>query len=138
MAEEVLSKYSENRINLLPMLSETQASEGQISLKAVKQISHHMHISTNDVYSVASFYNDFTFNKSEVKLIEICNCMVCRLQSADQIMEIVQQEMNSKGDVRVRAVYFTSSSICAPVVRINGVFHYKVNILNLKKLLQNL
>ena len=138
MTEEILKKYSQDRTNLLPLLYEMQAKEKYVSAQAIKEISHYLCISENDVYSVASFFADFTFNRSVVKLIEICNCITCRLQGANQIMEIARHELASKAAVMVKATYFTSSSTCAPVVRIDGVFHYNVTISNLRKLLQSI
>jgi NADH-quinone oxidoreductase subunit F len=62
---EIIVEYGPQRKNLLPMLKIVQRSEGYLSQAAVKEISKYLDLSENEIYSVASFYNSFSFAPTE-------------------------------------------------------------------------
>ena len=62
---EIIEEYGPHRKNLLPMLNRVQRSEGYLSQATIKEISKYLDLSENEVYSVASFYNSFSFAPTE-------------------------------------------------------------------------
>jgi len=63
-AREVMMQFARDRSNLVPMLLKVQELERYLSPEAIREISHFLDISENDVYSVASFYSQFRFSRT--------------------------------------------------------------------------
>ena len=59
--EAVITQFSRERDNLMPILNRVQEMAGYLSPAAVAAICRFLDISPNEVYSVASFYPRFRF-----------------------------------------------------------------------------
>jgi NADH-quinone oxidoreductase subunit E len=64
-AREVMTQFTKDRSNLIPILLKVQAVEKYLSPEAIAEISRFLDISENDVYSVASFYTQFRFTSPQ-------------------------------------------------------------------------
>lgn len=64
-AREVMMQFTRDRSNLVPILLKVQELGEYLSPEAIAEISRFLDISENDVYSVASFYSQFRFSRSQ-------------------------------------------------------------------------
>ena len=92
----VISQFTRERSNLIPILQKVQAAERYISEEAITEISRFLGISENDVYSVASFYAQFRFHQPGEHTIKVCLGTACHVRGGERIAESVERELGIK------------------------------------------
>ena len=90
---DIITRFGRERANLIPMLQKVQEAEGFISADSIKEISCHLGITENDVYSVASFYAQFRFNRPGDHIIKVCLGTACHVRGGDRIGDSVEREL---------------------------------------------
>jgi NADH:ubiquinone oxidoreductase subunit E len=81
---------------LISILQKVQEAERFISEEAVAEISRHLGISENDIYSVASFYSQFRFHRPGDHIIKVCLGTACHVKGGERIAESVERELGIK------------------------------------------
>ena len=92
----VITQFASDRSNLIPILQKVQEAERFISEEAVAEISRHLSISENDIYSVASFYSQFRFHRPGDHIIKVCLGTACHVKGGERIAESVERELGIK------------------------------------------
>ena len=92
----VITQFARDRGNLIPILQKVQETERFISEEAVAEISCHLGISENDIYSVASFYSQFRFHRPGDHIIKVCLGTACHVKGGERIAESVERELGIK------------------------------------------
>ena len=144
--ERVMQRYSEpKRENLIPMLQDVQEIQGYISREAVMLIGQHLKLPASKIYGVATFYNQFRFNKPGRYHIQLCRGTACHVKGSINLLDALQRELKVKAGQTTRDGLFSIEivsclGVCglAPVICINGEFHANVSSDDIKKLLKNL
>jgi len=95
-AQGVITRFSRDRSNLIPVLQRVQGADRYISEDAVAEISRHLGISENDIYSVASFYAQFRFQRPGDHTIKVCLGTACHVRGGERIAESVERELGIK------------------------------------------
>ena len=95
-AQGVITQFASDRSNLIPILQKVQETEGFISEEALAEISRHLGISDNDIYSVASFYAQFRFRRPGDNTIKVCLGTACHVGGGKRIAESVERELGIK------------------------------------------
>ena len=95
-AQGVITQFASDRSNLIPILQKVQEAERFISEEAVAEISRHLSISENDIYSVASFYSQFRFHLPGDHTIKVCLGTACHVIGGERIAESVERELGIK------------------------------------------
>lgn len=126
---EILVFYEGKRSELIPLLQETQGIYGWLSEGAIRVIASFLHITEGQVYSVASFYNQFRLMPLGRKVVTVCRGTACHIRGAPQILDEIGKVLNLKeGETSPDLEYTLESVACvgccalAPVVKVN----YKV------------
>lgn len=105
--------------------------DGYISKAAVDDIAVEFGVSPSEVYSVASFYQQFTFTKKGKNVIAICEGTACFVCGSEHIKKAIEKELNIKmGEVTADGMFsLEKNTRCvgrcagAPVVCINETFY---------------
>ena len=92
----LLNKYTGDRKNLIPILQEVQEKEKFLSAESISEISRHLGISQNDIYSVASFYSQFRFIKPGQHTIKVCQGTACHVRGGARVLDTVERELKIK------------------------------------------
>lgn len=84
--KNVLKQYPEGkREDLIACMQSAQDQIGCINEAAIKEISEHFKIAGSKVYSLASFYDYFSFEPKGKIHVKICNGTACHLQGANHL-----------------------------------------------------
>lgn len=94
--QDIISQFASDRSNLIPILQKVQEAEGYVSEEAVGKISSHLCISENDIYSVASFYAQFRFQRPGEHTVKVCLGTACHVRGGERISESVERELGIK------------------------------------------
>jgi len=76
----ILEALGNRRENLIPILQRIQAELGYLSLPAMLEVARFLNIPDIDVYSVATFYNQFRLTPPGKHSIRVCMGTACHVK----------------------------------------------------------
>lgn len=122
----MLKTFSKERSDLIPALQMIQARHSYLSAHAIRMVSDYLNISPNEVYGVASFYNQFRFNPPGKHQIKVCLGTACHVKGGDIILERFERKLGIRygettpdGEFSIERVDCVGCCSLAPVTVIN-------------------
>lgn len=85
-----------NQSELIPSLQEIQEKNGYLPSKSLKKLAKKINVSLNQIYAVATFYNQFRFHPLGEHLIHVCHGTACHVSGAEKVSETLQEELKIK------------------------------------------
>jgi NADH-quinone oxidoreductase subunit E len=140
----VITQFSRDRSNLIPILQKVQEVDRYISEDVIGEISRHLGISENDIYSIASFYAQFRFQRPGDYTIKVCLGTACHVRGGERIAESVERELGIKpGQTTANGRYTLETVACigacalAPTIVIDNEVQRKMTPQKVVKLLRS-
>lgn len=94
--KKILESYNRQREALLPCLHFIQERHGHLSEEMALFLAGGLDLPPAEVYSVASFYSMFGFEKEARYVIRVCVSLPCYLKGSNKILKVLQQELKIK------------------------------------------
>jgi len=91
---QILEPRSRERGKLIPILQEIQAKFGYLHREAMLETANFLGIPESEVYSVATFYNQFRFIPPGKHQVKVCLGTACQIKGGRIILESWQRELN--------------------------------------------
>lgn len=142
---QILSRYSSERDNLIPILQDVQREIGYISPDSVRLISNHLKVSGSSVYGVATFYKMFKFAKPAKHNIKVCLGTSCHVRGGDRILETLERLLGVKCGERSQDLRFSiervaclGSCALAPIVVVDDVIYGNMRVDRVKVIISKL
>ena len=111
---------------LIAILQEIQAAESYLSEENMTLVADMLHISVSRVYSVATFYENFSLEPKGKHIIKVCDGTACHVRGAARIIDACENRLGIKAgqttpDYRMtyEVVYCLGSCGLAPVAMID-------------------
>ncbi|XQP55926.1 MAG: NAD(P)H-dependent oxidoreductase subunit E [Mycoplasmoidaceae bacterium] len=124
-ATEIKKIHSHNGTKLM-CLQLAQTEFGYVSREAMTEIAKEFNTTTSEIYSIATFYAQFTFNKKGKYVINVCLGTACYVKGSAQILEQFEKILGIKlGETTPDGMFSLSSARCvgccglAPVIMVN-------------------
>ena len=116
--QQILSAQQQPTITILSSLLAVQDSIHYLPEEAIKETARFTGETTNEVWSVASFYTNFRFTPPGEKTLDVCWGPSCHLLGAQSILESVHSalevgEESESPDGKVTLKYNTCLGACA-------------------------
>src|SRR3972149_9970201 len=89
--------YEGKRSELIPILQEAQGVFGYLPEEPIRIIADFLKITTGEIYSVASFYNQFRLIPLGRNIVTLCRGTACHIRGAPQILEEISKAINLNG-----------------------------------------
>ena len=126
----ILEKYNDaKRDSLIPLLQEVQELEGFLSESAIVEVGKKLKLSSSKIYGVATFYNQFRFDKPGQYQIQICRGTACHVKGSATVLKVLEAELAVEAGQTTRDGLFSLEVVAcigacglAPVISINGEF----------------
>ena len=142
----IIEKYKpRDKSRLIAILQAVQKQEGYLSPEAVDIISKHLGISKSQVYSVATFYQSFSFTPKGECCISVCMGTACHVRGAQIITEEFERVLGIKAGETTQDLKFSLEKVnclgaCAlgPIVVEDGQYHGQMNIGKIQALLEKI
>lgn len=110
----------------LMCLQEAQANFGYLSREVMRLIADEFDTTTSEIYSIATFYTQFTFVKKGKYVITVCLGTACYVKGSAKVLEKFEQTLGIKlGQTTEDGMFTLASARCvgccglAPVTMIN-------------------
>ena len=94
--DELLSAYSGEKGNLIPILQEVQEKFGYLPREAMKKVAKHLSLSESTVYGVSTFYAQFKFVPTGKRIIKVCRGTACHVRGAGSILGEIERQLGIK------------------------------------------
>jgi NADH-quinone oxidoreductase subunit E len=128
---------------LIPLLQESQEIEGYISREIVELIGKSLNLPSSKIYGVATFYNQFRFNKPGKYHIQLCRGTACHVKGSATVLDNLERELKINAGETTRDGLFSLEIVAcigacglAPVISINGEFYANVDNKKIKRIIK--
>ena len=90
--DEILQKYHYASESIIPILQETQAKYRYLPKEIFPYLSDKLGLSTAKIYSVATFYENFSLEPKGKYVIRICDGTACHVRKSIPILDRLRKE----------------------------------------------
>lgn len=92
----ILKKYEIQRGNLISILQDVQSNLGYLPRYALTEVARFLGIPDSEVYSTATFYNQFRFIPPGRHQIKVCLGTACQIKGGSMILQSWERELQLK------------------------------------------
>ena len=133
-ASEIIDSYGCKQSNLIAIMQEIQAEYKYLSEEALTLVAEKLGISTAKVYSVATFYENFSLEAKGRHIVKVCAGTACHVRKSQPIFDAIHEYLGLTGKKKTSADgMFTLETVAclgacglAPVMTIDGEVHAKM------------
>ena len=133
-ASEIIERYDCAEKNLIAIMQEIQAEYKYLSQAVLLLIAEKLDISAARVYSVATFYENFSLEAKGKNIIKICDGTACHVRKSQPIYEAVRDYLGLTGKKKtsddglftLETVACLGACSLAPAMMVNNEVHAKM------------
>ena len=133
-ANEIIENYGCDQSNPIAIMQEIQAEYKYLSEDTLTLIAEKLGVSTAKVYSVATFYENFSLEAKGKYIIKVCAGTACHVRKSQPIYDAIHDYLGLTGKKKTSADgLFTLETVAclgacglAPVMTIDGEVHSKM------------
>ena len=130
----IVDSYDCQESNLIAILQDVQNEFKYLSEEALVTIAEKLGVSTAKVYSVATFYENFSLEAKGKHIIRICTGTACHVRKSQPIYDTIREYLALSGKRRTSddGLFTLETVAClgacglAPVMTIDGEVHPKM------------
>ena len=133
--QNILSKYSKDKSNLIQILNQVQETYGYIPMYAQEEIANYLQISAAEVYGIITFYSRFSLAPKGKYNIQVCMGTACYVKGSEKILDRVKEKLGiDVGETTKDGMFSIEATRCigacglAPVFTVNDEVYGKATI----------
>ena len=131
---EIIDFYDCKVSNMIAILQDVQAEYKYLSPEVLELVAKKLNIGVAKVYSVATFYENFSLEAKGKYIIKVCDGTACHVRKSQPIYDAIRENLNLEGKQKTSADgLFTLETVAclgacglAPVVTVNDEVHAKM------------
>ena len=132
--EQIVESYDCEPSNLIAIMQEIQTEFNYLSEAALEKIAEMLEIPISRVYSVATFYENFSLEAKGEHIIKVCTGTACHVRKSEPIYNALREELkltgkkktSDDGKFTLETVACLGARGLAPVMTIDGEVHSKM------------
>lgn len=132
--EKIISSYGADRKNLIAIMQDIQAEYKFLHPDVLRYIADSLDISVANVYSVATFYENFSLEAKGKYIIKVCDGTACHVRKSEPIYLALRDTLGLNGaEITTPDMLFTLETVAclgacglAPVLTLNEEVHAKM------------
>ena len=133
-AREIIESYGCEQRHLIAIMQEIQNVYNYLSEENLTLIAEMLGVSTAKVYSVATFYENFSLEPKGKHIIKVCAGTACHVRKSGPIYDAIRDYLNLTGKKKTSddGMFTLETVAClgacglAPVMTIDGEVHAKM------------
>lgn len=130
-ADEIIASYGTESRWLIPIIQDVQAEYRYLPPELLTYIAGKLNITEAKAYSVATFYENFSFEKKGKYVIKVCDGTACHVRKSTGILDRLYKELGLAKDKHTTDdMMFTVETVSclgacglAPVLTVNDEVH---------------
>ena len=144
--DEIIARYGKEPKALIPVMQDVQAEYRYLPGELLSYIAEQIGITETKAYSVATFYENFSFEAKGKYVIKVCDGTACHVRHSTPVLEALWKELGlSKKKHTTDDMMFTVETVSclgacglAPVMVINDEVHGQVKPSDVPKIIDEL
>ena len=133
--DEIISRYVRDARSLIPIMQDIQAEYRYLPAELLSYVAKEIGITEAKAYSVATFYENFSFEAKGKYVIKVCDGTACHVRHSTPVLEALWKELGlSKKKHTTEDMLFTVETVSclgacglAPVITVDGEVHAKLS-----------
>ena len=129
--DEIIDSYGALRHQLIAIMQDIQAEYKYLSPEVLERIAEKLDIGVAKVYSVATFYENFSLEAKGKYIIKVCDGTACHVRKSQPIYNAIREYLHLEGKQKTSANgLFTLETVAclgacglSPVVMVNDTVH---------------
>lgn len=130
-ADEIIGIHGKEPKALIPIIQDIQAAYRYLPPELLTYVASQIGITEAKAYSVATFYENFSFEQKGKYVIKVCDGTACHVRKGPLILERIYKELGlSEGKHTTDDMMFTVETVSclgacglAPVLTVNDEVH---------------
>ena len=131
---EIIDFYDCKVSNMIAILQDVQAEYKYLSPEVLELVAEKLNIGVAKVYSVATFYENFSLEAKGKYIIKVCDGTACHVRKSQPIYDAIREDLQLEGKQKTSSDgLFTLETVAclgacglAPVVTVNDEVHAKM------------
>lgn len=132
---QIIAAHGNDSANLIAILQDVQAEYNYLSEENLTLIADTLDISVSRVYSVATFYENFSLEAKGRHIIKVCAGTACHVRKSGPIYDAVYEYLGLHGKKKTSddGMFTLETVAClgacglAPVMTVDGEVHAKMD-----------
>ena len=145
-ADEIIARYWKKPSSLIPVMQDIQAEYRYLPGELLIYTAHQIGVPDARAYSVATFYENFSFEPKGKYVIKVCDGTACHVRKSMPILEELQKQLglgkkrHTTDDMMFTVETVSCLGACglAPTLMVNDEVHPKMTPEKVVALLQEL
>ena len=110
--DAILAKYNNDACNIIAILQDTQEIYRYLPKEAFAYLSEKLGMSRAKIYSVATFYENFSLEPKGKFVIKVCDGTACHVRKSIPILDKLRKELNlSETKITTDDLIFTLETV---------------------------
>ena len=130
-ADEIIAAHGEHQAALIPIIQDIQSEYRYLPPELLSYVAQKLGINEAKAYSVATFYENFSFEPKGKYIIKVCDGTACHVRKSIPILEALQKELGlSRKKHTTDDMLFTVETVSclgacglAPTLTVNNEVH---------------
>ena len=129
--DEILDKYPREERSLIPIIHDVQDEYHYLPPELLSYIAKEIGITETKAYSVASFYENFSFEPNGKFVLKVCDGTACHVRASGPVLQRLREELKlADGQRTTPDMLFTVETVSclgacglAPAMMVNEDVH---------------
>ena len=134
--DEIIAMHTREERSLIPIIQDIQEEYRYLPPELLTYVAKQIGITEAKAYSVASFYENFSFEPKGKYVIKVCDGTACHVRKSIPILEALYKELGL--NFTVETVSCLGACGLAPAITVNDEVHPKMSPEKVIKLLEEL
>ena len=134
-ADEIIEHYGRTAASLIPIMQDIQAEYRYLPGELLTYVAKEIGVKEAKAYSVATFYENFSFEPKGKYVIKVCDGTACHVRKSIPILERLYKELGLNDKKHTSDdLYFTVETVSclgacglAPAITVNDVVYPKMS-----------
>ena len=132
--DEIIEHYGKKPAYLIPIMQDVQAEYRYLPAELLVYIAKQIGVTEGMAYSVATFYENFSFEPKGKYVIKVCDGTACHVRKSEPVMREFQKQLglSNKKHTTDDMIFTVETVSClgacglAPTVMVNDDVHPKM------------
>lgn len=133
--DEIIANYGKKPAYLIPIMQDIQAEYRYLPAELLTYVASQIGITESAAYSVATFYENFSFEAKGKYVIKVCDGTACHVRKSEPVLRAFQKELGlSNKKHTTEDMMFTVETVSclgacglAPACMVNEEVHPKMD-----------